>query len=108
MKTERHGYKFTNKMNTRGGIISTILSVLSVVAFIFGIVISYNNGGNAGLSVGAIGTSVFIISTAGLITGLRSFKEKDSFYLFSWIGTISNGLMWIAMCLIIAVGFMSL
>lgn len=107
MKTERHGYKFTNKVNTRGGIISTILSILSVVTFIFGIIISYNNEGNAGLIVGAIGSLVFIINTVGLIIGLRSFKEKDSFYLFSWIGSISNGLMWIAMCMIIAAGFMS-
>lgn len=107
MKTERHGYKFTNKMNTRGGIISTILSVLSVVTFIFGVVISFKNEGNAGIIVGAIGSAVFIINTLGLITGLRSFKEKDSFYLFSWIGTIANGLMWVSMCLIIAAGFMS-
>ena len=36
----------------------------------------------------------------------KSFKEKDKFYIFSWIGTISNGILWLGMCLIIAKGFM--
>ena len=48
----------------------------------------------------------FLFATAGLISGLKSFKEKDKFYIFSWIGTISNGILWLGMCLIIAKGFM--
>lgn len=106
MRTERHGYKFTNKHNTCGGIFATVLAIITFISLISGIVISYKNDGNAGISVGILGTIAFLISTIGLVLGLRSFKEKDGFYVFSWIGTISNGILWIGMCLIIAAGFM--
>lgn len=107
MKTERHGYKFTNKNNTKGGIIATILASVSLIMLIAGIVVSFMNEGNAGLIVGAFGIGAFIFTTVGLIIGLRSFYEKDKFYIFSWIGTISNAVLWIAMCCIIAKGFMN-
>lgn len=106
MKTERHGYKFTNKNNTRGGVISTVLAVISFVMIVSGIVISFKNEGNAGIIVGAFGTTSFMFSTIGEVMGLRSFKERDKFYLFSWIGTISNGILWIAMSLVIVMGIM--
>lgn len=57
--------------------------------------------------VGLIGTLSFAFSMAGLISGLRSFNEKDRFYLFSWIGSIINAILWIAMCAIIVMGMMS-
>lgn len=107
MKTERHGYKFTNKMNTTGGIAATVIGVSAIILFVTGIIISYQHKGNAGLIVGAIGSAVFIINTIGLVIGLQSFKERERFYLFSWIGTIMNGVLWAAMCLIIAAGIMS-
>jgi hypothetical protein len=73
---------------------------------IVGIVTSYKENGNAGIIVGAIGSVVFILNTIGVILALKSFKERDKFYLFSWIGTISNGILWIIMCIIIASGLM--
>ncbi len=106
MKTERYGYKFTNKNNTRGGIISVILGILAFIAFMAGVIVSYKKAGNAGIIVGALGSTAFLITTVGLVYGLKSFREKDKFYIFSWIGTIFNGILWIAMCLIIAAGFM--
>ncbi|MBQ3665608.1 MAG: hypothetical protein II919_05835 [Lachnospiraceae bacterium] len=107
MRTERHGYTFTTKNNARLGIVSTILAGIALVLLIAGIVLSYKKGGNAGMIVGLIGTLSFAFSMAGLISGLRSFNEKDRFYLFSWIGSIINAILWIAMCAIIVMGMMS-
>lgn len=104
MKTVKHGYKFTDKNNTKGGIGSALLALIGLVLLVTGVVISYKNDGNAGLTVGALGTCAFIVTTIGEIMGLRSFKEKDKFYLYSWIGTIINGILWACMCLIIAWG----
>lgn len=106
MKTERYGYKFTNKNNTQGGIASTIVAIISLIILVSGIVVSYKESGNAGILTGALGTISFLLATVGLVCGLKSFKEKDKFYRFSWIGTIFNGILWLAMCLIIAKGFM--
>ena len=104
MKVERHGYRFTNKNNTRGGIIATILAVISLTLLIAGIVISYRKAGNAGMIVGVFGAASFLFSMIGMICGLRSFKEKDGFYLFSWIGTVSNSILWLILCAIITWG----
>lgn len=106
MKTERHGYKFTNKNNTKGGIIATVLAVFSFAMALFGIIISFQNEGNGGMIVGVFGTVSFIFSTIGEVIGLQSFREKDKFYLFSWIGTLANGVLWIAMSLVIVMGIM--
>lgn len=107
MKIERHGYRFTNKHNSKGGVISSIIALFAFFTLAAGIVISYRERGNAGLIVGAVGAMAFLISTVGLITGLKSFKEKDKFYIFSWIGTFGNGIIWIIMCGIIAMGIMA-
>lgn len=104
MKTKKHGYTFTTKSDTTGGIISTILAGIAILLLITGIVISYQKKGNAGMGVGLIGTLTFVISMTGMIFGLRSFGEKNGFYLFSWIGTICNTLLWIFMCGVIVVG----
>lgn len=106
MKVERHGYRFTNKNNTKGGIIATVLAIFAFTALVGGIMISYKKGGNAGMIVGAAGTVSFLLSTIGLVQALKSFKERDKFYVFSWIGCISNGIIWLAMCGIIAMGIM--
>ncbi|MBQ3544698.1 MAG: hypothetical protein IJA34_06905 [Lachnospiraceae bacterium] len=106
MKTVKRGYRFTDKNNSSGGIVSSILGAISLCLVVVGVVISYKENGNAGLAVGAIGSIAFILNCIGMIIGLRSFKERDKFYLFSWIGVIANGIMWIMMCVIIAGGLM--
>jgi hypothetical protein len=98
---------YTSKKNTVGGIVSTILGLLSIVIFIIGIVLSYKNEGNAGLEAGIMGLLTFLLDTVGLVLGLLSFKERECFYIFSWIGTLINGLMWIGMCMVIVAGFMT-
>lgn len=108
MKTRKHGYKFTNKHNTKGGIISTALGILAIILLCFGIYISYINKGNAGMRVGVLGSLAFLTSLVGLINGLLSFKEKDRFYVFSFVGCGINALIWIVTGLIIASGIMTL
>lgn len=106
MKTERHGYMFTNKNNTRGGIISTVLAVVSFAMIVSGIIISFQKEGNAGIIVGVFGTASFMFSAIGEVMGLRSFKEREKFYLFSWIGILTNGILWGFMCFVIVMGIM--
>lgn len=107
MKTKKHGYKFTNKHNTRGGLIATILGVAAIILLCIGIYISYANKGNAGIQVGMLGALSFIISGIGLINGLLSFKEKDRFYVFSFVGCGISGTVWLITVLIIGYGVMA-
>ena len=106
MKTEKHGYTFTNKHNTRGGIIATILGAVAFILLCTGIYISYTDKGDAGIQVGMLGALSFLVSGIGLINGLLSFREKERFYVFSFVGCGICGIIWIITTLIIAYGVM--
>ncbi len=98
--------RFSGRYNTKGGIVSVVIAVAAILVLFGGIYVSYRHQGNAGGIVGLIGTAAFAIALAGLIIGLRSFNDRDGYYLFSWIGTITNGIIFILMCVIIGIGVM--
>lgn len=101
---ERHKYKFTDKHNSRGGLISFALGTISTVLLSWALYLSFKCHGNGGILMGSLGTGAFILSTIGLLFGLSSFKEEDKFYLFSWIGSILSGLLWIIICAVVVIG----
>lgn len=100
----RHKYKFTDKHNTLGGKVASMLGILAAALVIYGLYISFKAKGNGGTTVGIFGTLAFLCSTVGLLIGLSSFKEEDKFYFLSWLGTIICGIVWISICGMIAIG----
>ena len=80
------GYKFTDKKQSRMGMVSTFLGAISVAL----INVSFNADGKAGTLVGVLALASFVISAIGVVLGIRSFKDDDVFYIFCWIGTIVN------------------
>ena len=97
-------YKFTAKKHSKGGLIASGLFLFSLVSLIVGIYISYTNKGNGGLLVGVLGLVSLIISIAGFIVGIKSFKEDEVFLLFPWIGTVGCATICIGMGAIILIG----
>lgn len=104
MLLKRHKYKFTNKHNSKGGKISFLLGILSAVLLICSLYMAYRDKGNSGMMMGLLGTVSFGVSTIGLLIGLSSFKEEDKFYLFSWIGTVMCGIIWVMIFSVIVIG----
>jgi len=87
-------YKFSDKRQSLGGIISTIMGLLALASLIYGIYISFKAEGYAGLKVGSLGLLSLLISVIGTFIGLLSFKEDDKFYIEdmnSANGTLVNG-----------------
>ena len=70
-------YKFSDKSQTLGGMISTVMGLAALVSFGYGIYIAFKAKGNAGLEVGSLGLLSFMLSVIGLVIGLLSFKEED-------------------------------
>lgn len=97
-------YMFTNRHYTRGGIIAMILGILSVLCFAAGILESFKNKGNGGSVVGLLGAGALLFSVVGAIIGIRSFKEEERFYTFSWIGSGICCIMAIFMIVITVMG----
>lgn len=48
-------YKFSDKRQSLGGIISTIMGLLALASLIYGVYLSYKAEGYAGLKVGSLG-----------------------------------------------------
>ena len=67
-------YKFSDKSQTLGGMISTVMGLAALVSFGYGIYIAFQAKGNAGLEVGSLGLLSFMLSVIGLVIGLLSFK----------------------------------
>ena len=84
------GYKFTDKKQSRMGMVSTVLGVAAVFMLGYGVNISFEADGKGGEIVGVLALVSFLFSMLGVILGIRSFKDDDVFYLFSWIGTVVN------------------
>ncbi|WP_099470040.1 DUF6142 family protein [Konateibacter massiliensis] len=102
-KRKQKDIKFSDKRHAVSGITSTVLGVISLGLMIALFIISYLQKGNAGIYTGSIGLSALIIAIVGLVKGLKSFGEKERYYLFSKIGSITNAIIlifWIAIYVI--------
>src|SRR5574344_1858992 len=86
-------YKFSDKSQTLGGTISTIMGLLALASFICGLSIAFKAEGNAGLEVGSFGLLSLMLAVIGTVIGLLSFKESDKFYTLSKIGSMLCGIM---------------
>ena len=93
-------YRFDNKTNARGGILSIILGAVAFGACIYG---AYRMTGEGSLVLGAAGFMGLLIALAGFIIGIMSFQEEDRHYVLSRIGVLLNFaimLLWGSMYLI--------
>ena len=97
-------YKFTDKKRSKGGIISSLLFVLAVVLLGISIYLSYKKAGDGGMEVGLLAMTSLIIALSGFFVGVKSFKEENVFFGYSWMGTIGNTIIWIILGGLILVG----
>lgn len=97
-------YKFSDKSQTLGGTISTIMGLLAIVCLGYGIYMSFRTDGNAGLQVGSLGLLSLMLSAIGTLIGLLSFKEDNKFYTLSRVGSLMCGLLTIFMLAVFLMG----
>ena len=95
-------YKFSDKRQSLGGIISTIMGLLA--SLIYGVYISFKAEGYAGLKVGSLGLLSLLISVIGTFIGLLSFKEDDKFYTLSKVGSMLCGILAVFMVAVFLMG----
>lgn len=103
----RGNIKFQGRQHSKRGMISLLLGILVIVAFITISFISGTNKGSGGLILGIIGMLCFAVSIFGFILSIKSFREKDIFYVAPVIGVGSNGIMMIVLFSLYIVGIVS-
>lgn len=102
--TGRKNYKFTNKRNTKRGIMSTVYGVLSLVSLIVVVYLAYAAGGVAPVNYGITGVLVTIFAIIGVILAVLSLNEGESYKFFGWLGLLLNGLSLAGISLVLYIG----
>ncbi|MGN0369767.1 MAG: DUF6142 family protein [Butyrivibrio sp.] len=100
----KHKYKFSTKKHSVGGTISSIMAVSAVALFVRAVYLSFKAAGEGGTLIGALALSALAVAFFGLVIGLLSYKESDRYYTFSFIGSLSNGIMLVLMVMLLIVG----
>ena len=86
-------YKFSDKSQALGGLISTAMGILSLLSFGYGVYLSFKAAGEGGLRVGSLGILSLILAVIGTVIGLISFKEDNKFYGTSRFGSMLCGVI---------------
>ncbi len=97
-------YKFSDKSQSIGGMISTFFAIGAAFACMAAVWISFQNRGEGGLEIGVLGIVAVFLSGCGLYLGIQSFEEEEIFFLFSWIGSIGNSVILLGMMMLILLG----
>ena len=93
-------YKFSDKSQALGGLISTAMGILSLLSFGYGVYLSFKAAGEGGLRVGSLGILSLILAVIGLI----SFKEDNKFYGTSRFGSMLCGVIAVFMIAVFLMG----
>ena len=83
-------YIFTNKKESKKGIMSAVLGIIALVSLFFALYETFRNQGQALVKYGVAALFALLFALAGIVLGIMSKMEEDRFYLFSYLGIILN------------------
>lgn len=89
---KKKGFIFTNKKHSDKAIMAAILGMISLVSLGIVIFLSYRKQGAAPAGYGVTGLLAAVFSLIGLILGILTVREKESYHFFPWLGTLLNAL----------------
>lgn len=99
-RRHRRGYKFTEKTQSKKGILALLLAAISIVIFAVVVYESFQNRGNGNMYLGSAGVTSMVLSVVALCISITSLKEENSFKLFPYLATVFSFLsagIWIAL-----------
>lgn len=103
-KRRRRKYKFSNKHHSKAGIVASALAIPAIVLFVLALVMATTAKGQGGDRVGWMPFFSMILATAGIIISALTFRKADTIYTFSWIGLISNLVIWLFVAFVLVIG----
>lgn len=84
----KKGYKFTSKKQSEKGIMATVLGIVAMVSFFVANTKSFKAAGMVSERVGAAGLVSFVFAFIGLVAGIMSLHERETFIWFPIVGTV--------------------
>lgn len=82
MKRRRNNFKFTEKSNSKKGMLSCVLSATCMISMIFMIGDSFTKKGNSTVYFGSAGLLALIVSVVSIVIACKSLREENSFKTF--------------------------
>ena len=83
-------YIFTNKKESKKGIMSAILGTVSLLSLFLAVYGTFQNQGEALVKYGMGALFALLFALAGIVLGILSKMEEDKFYVFSYLGILLN------------------
>lgn len=91
---DKRRYRFTKKEQSKDGIFSFRMAILSFLLLVVDVIFSFARGGKAGYLAGVIALVAFLFAVYGFYIGMKSFSDnKKASPLFPVIGSISSGVL---------------
>lgn len=103
-KGQSRGFIFTKRTQSERGVLSFTLAVLSFVTGIMAIYKAFKNMGEVSSRLGATGVVAMLFAAMGLIMGIVSMREPDTFKIFPLLGLIFSVLSLVVWGFILYVG----
>lgn len=100
----KRNYKFTNKNFSLISILSAIWGILSLGSLLVAIVLTFFRQGVASMSYGLTAILALILSVAGLVLGIKARQERERFYLYAYIGIVTNSLTILSLIALVVLG----
>ena len=101
----RKKYRFSDKNQSRLGLISSGIGAVALMILLGVLVSAYQQYGQAGKSAAVLGILAFILALVGMYYGLLGTKEQDTYMLFPWMGCGMNGVVLLSVVLSYLIGW---
>ena len=89
-RKRREKAKFSGRTHSKRGIVSFVLGIMSIIAFLSLINYTFILKGQGSKYIGSIGIFVFMMTIVGLILGIKGLREEDVYKMAPLIGLILN------------------
>lgn len=101
----KRNYKFTEKTQSKRGMIALGLSGISLAVLVAVITNSFRQQGNGSMYLGSAGVASMLLGIVALVIAVKSLKEENSFKLFPYLATLGSFLTTGAWVTLYVVGF---
>lgn len=100
VRKHKKNYKFTEKTQSKRGILALILALLSMGIFLAVVTNSFHNGGEGSMYLGSAGVASMLLGIVALVIAVMSLREENSFKIFPYLATVFSFLaagVWVAL-----------